>query len=164
MKVLNIINSDVNAASKNKEAVRGFGWIEIENCKIVTPEDGVVVHYERTAGIGDPHGDFVSDVVIKRSHGETTTTATTTTTTTTTTTAKDVTAQLWGDANVDGNVELADAIFIMQVLSNPNRYTITDLGRANADVDKSTVGLTANDALFIQEYLLHLRPTLDPNS
>ena len=69
-----------------------------------------------------------------------------------------------GDANCDGNVELADAIFIMQVLSNPNRYTITDLGRANADVDKSTVGLTANDALFIQEYLLHLRPSLDPNA
>ena len=69
-----------------------------------------------------------------------------------------------GDANCDGNVELADAIFIMQVLSNPNRYTITDLGRANADVDKSTVGLTANDALFIQEYLLHLRPSLEPET
>ena len=158
-----MINSDVKADSKNQEAVRGFGWIDLKDCKIVTPEDGVVVHYERTAGIGDPHGDFVSDVVIKRSQGETTTTATTTTATTTTT-AKDVTAQLWGDANVDGNVELADAIFIMQVLSNPNRYTITDLGRANADVDKSTVGLTANDALFIQEYLLHLRPSLEPET
>lgn len=163
MKVLNIINSDVNAASKNQEAVRGFSWIDLKDCKIVTPEDGVIVYFERTAGIGDPHGDFVSDVVIKRSQGETTTTATTTTATTTTT-AKDVTAQLWGDANVDGNVELADAIFIMQVLSNPNRYTITDLGRANADVDKSTVGLTANDALFIQEYLLHLRPSLEPET
>ena len=163
MKVLNIINSDVKADSKNQEAVRGFGWIDLKDCKIVTPEDGFIVYFERTAGIGDPHGDFVSDVVIKRSQGETTTTATTTTATTTTT-AKDVTAQLWGDANVDGNVELADAIFIMQVLSNPNRYTITDLGRANADVDKSTVGLTANDALFIQEYLLHVRPTLDPDA
>ena len=69
-----------------------------------------------------------------------------------------------GDANCDGNVELADAIFIMQVLSNPNRYTITELGRANADVDKSTVGLTANDALFIQEYLLHLRSSLEPET
>ena len=52
----------------------------------------------------------------------------------------------------------------MQVLANPNKYTITDQGRANADVDRSTVGLTANDALYIQEYLLHLRDSLDPNA
>ena len=87
-----------------------------------------------------------------------------TTTTTTTTTAPPVSNVVWGDSNCDGTVELADAILIMQVLANPNKYTITDQGRANADVDRSTVGLTANDALYIQEYLLHLRDSLDPNA
>ena len=71
---------------------------------------------------------------------------------------------LSGDANCNGTLELSDAILIMQVLANPNKYTITDQGRANADVDRSTVGLTANDALYIQEYLLHLRDSLDPDA
>ena len=68
----------------------------------------------------------------------------------------------WGDTNCDGTVELADAILIMQTLASPNKYAVTDQGRLNGDVDKSTVGLTSNDALFIQEYLLHLRQSLVP--
>ena len=51
---------------------------------------------------------------------------------------------------------------IMQALANPNKYGvngndnnhITEQGAANADVDKKSAGLTANDALKIQEYLL----------
>jgi endoglucanase len=89
----------------------------------------------------------------------TTTNVTTTTTTTSTTPVKD---PVWGDTNCDGVVELADAILIMQTLASPNKYTVTDQGRLNGDVDKSTVGLTSNDALFIQEYLLHLRQSLVP--
>ena len=51
----------------------------------------------------------------------------------------------------------------MQGLANPNKYVITDQGKANGDVDTATKGLTSNDALFIQEYLLKMRTTLDPN-
>ena len=68
----------------------------------------------------------------------------------------------WGDTNCDGTVELADAILIMQTLANPNKYAVTELGRLNGDVDKSTVGLTSNDAMFIQEFLLNKRMTLNP--
>jgi hypothetical protein len=69
-----------------------------------------------------------------------------------------------GDANCDGVVELADAILIMQSLANPDKYgvggkadkPITDQGKLNGDVDDDVVGLTANDALKIQKYLLHI--------
>ena len=50
----------------------------------------------------------------------------------------------------------------MQTLANPNKYAVTELGRLNGDVDKSTVGLTSNDAMFIQEFLLNKRTTLTP--
>ena len=66
-----------------------------------------------------------------------------------------------GDANCDGTVELADAILIMQSLANPNKYTLTEQGKRNADVDKATEGLTSNDALKIQEFLLGKIKTLD---
>ena len=76
----------------------------------------------------------------------------------------------YGDTNCDGRVELADAILIMQALANPNKYGIggtaakplTDQGKINGDVDWSTKGLTSNDALLIQEYLLHKVKSLDP--
>ncbi|MDE6798341.1 MAG: hypothetical protein K2J36_10090, partial [Ruminococcus sp.] len=42
---------------------------------------------------------------------------------------------LLGDANEDGEVSLADAVFIMQVLSNPDDFQLTPQGMANADTD-----------------------------
>ena len=99
----------------------------------------------------------------------TTTTKITTTTTTTTTTAptqtnppQDIPVTVYGDANCDRNVDLSDAILIMQALANPNKYGVggTDYhclsrqGQANGDVDRSTKGLTGDDALRIQEYLI----------
>ena len=77
-----------------------------------------------------------------------------------------------GDTNCDGKVELADAILIMQALANPNKYGIggtadkplTDQGKINGDVDQSTTGLTSNDALRIQEYLLHKITDFDSNN
>jgi hypothetical protein len=52
----------------------------------------------------------------------------------------------------------------MQSLANPDKYgvggkadkPITDQGKLNGDVDDDVVGLTANDALKIQKYLLHI--------
>ena len=79
---------------------------------------------------------------------------------------------VWGDANCDGNVDLADAVLIMQSLANPNKYGIggtadkplTEKGKTQSDVDQSTKGLTPDDALMIQEYLLHKVSSLDPNA
>ena len=57
---------------------------------------------------------------------------------------------LWGDANVDNDVNVADAVLIMQSLSNPNEYKLSDQGRLNADVVDNGGGITAMDALAIQ--------------
>ena len=93
--------------------------------------------------------------------------------TTSTTKPKDETSDVsvWGDANLDGQVDMADAVLIMQSLANPNKYgvggtdakAITEQGKANADVDTSTKGITTNDALQIQLYLLKKITTLNPN-
>ena len=93
----------------------------------------------------------------------TTGTGTTSSTTSATTTTSVLTENgLPGDANCDGTVDMADAVLIMQSISNPNKYGpegtdthhITDKGRANADVDGYPNGVTSADAARIQEYLL----------
>ena len=91
-----------------------------------------------------------------------TTTTTTTTTTSTTTTEPKMSVTLAGDANGDGSVDMADAVLIMQALANPNKYglggsdskAMTEQGALNADVDTDVAGLTSNDALRIQQFLL----------
>ena len=59
-----------------------------------------------------------------------------------------------GDSNCDGTVDLADAIFIMQSMANPDKYKLSELGKFNADVCETGGGITAGDALAIQEGLL----------
>lgn len=69
---------------------------------------------------------------------------------------------VYGDTNCDGTVDLADAILIMQALSNPDRFGVdgteelhlTAQGRINADCSGGGDGMTSNDALAIQNYLL----------
>jgi hypothetical protein len=95
---------------------------------------------------------------------------TTTTTTTTTATQKPTGNVVYGDANCDGSVDMSDAVIIMQALANPNKYGLngsdskhlTDQGRKNGDVDLSSAGITSNDALRIQQYLLKKITSLDP--
>lgn len=104
----------------------------------------------------------------------TTTTAATTTTTTTTTGTGSSTASTtlttaimsepldYGDVNCDGGVDMGDVVLIMQALANPNKYGVggTDKnavrvqGWTNADVFEKGAGVTTNDALAIQEFLL----------
>ena len=74
---------------------------------------------------------------------------------------------LSGDANMDNTVDLSDAVLIMQSLANPNKYGLngtdkshlTEQGATNADVEGRN-GVTANDALAIQKYLLKLITSL----
>lgn len=86
----------------------------------------------------------------------------------TTTTTATALSEKTGDANCDSDLDLSDAILVMQALANPDKYEvkgtsknhITSQGKKNADVDKSTAGLTANDALCIQNYLVGNSKTL----
>ncbi|MDE6781315.1 MAG: hypothetical protein K2J40_07645 [Ruminococcus sp.] len=61
----------------------------------------------------------------------------------------------YGDANEDGKVSLADAVLIMQALSNPDDYKLTAQGQLNADVVGND-GITPKDALAIQKVDLNL--------
>ena len=60
-------------------------------------------------------------------------------------------ATLYGDANVDGKVEIADATLILQYLTNKDEYKLTDDGMVNADCANVGDGVTALDALAIQK-------------
>lgn len=63
-----------------------------------------------------------------------------------------------GDANTDGNVNISDAVMVMQSVANPNKYGvkakdgISAQGCQNADVDNN--GVTNADALEIQKSIL----------
>ena len=77
---------------------------------------------------------------------------------------------IWGDTNCDGDVDISDAVLIMQSLANPDKYgiggtdvnAITEQGKVNGDVDVTSKGITSNDAVFIQQFLLNKITTLDP--
>lgn len=55
-----------------------------------------------------------------------------------------------GDADGDGEVNINDTVFIMQSIANPDKYTLTEQGKANADVVDNGGGITNADALAIQ--------------
>lgn len=57
---------------------------------------------------------------------------------------------LWGDANCDGAVNIADATAIIQALGNKDKYALSPQGAVNADVDGSA-GVTGLDAITIQQ-------------
>ena len=67
-----------------------------------------------------------------------------------------------GDTNCDYVVNLADAVLIMQAVSNPSKYgvngsdigCITEQGIENADVIGNGDGMTNLDALEIQKFCL----------
>ena len=86
------------------------------------------------------------------------------------TSEEELKATLIGDANCDGEVNMADAVLIMQYLANGDVYGlgkkdgITKLGLVNGDCYMPGTGITNNDAVTIQEYKLGLRDSLPANS
>lgn len=67
--------------------------------------------------------------------------------------------KLSGDANGDNEVNLADAVRIMQAVSNPDKYSLNEQAEKNADVDGLS-GVTYRDALYIQRYKLGIYASL----
>lgn len=59
---------------------------------------------------------------------------------------------LYGDANENGTVEIADAVYILQTIAAPSEYKLTEQGKKNADVNKNGNGVDAEDSLTIQRY------------
>ncbi|MDO4864511.1 MAG: glycoside hydrolase family 9 protein [Ruminococcus sp.] len=57
---------------------------------------------------------------------------------------------LWGDANLDTKVTIADAVAILQSIANKDKYALKTEGAANADVYANGDGVTAKDAYVLQ--------------
>lgn len=58
---------------------------------------------------------------------------------------------VYGDANCDGKVTIADATAIFQALGNPDKYGLSTQGAKNADVTGND-GVMPSDAVLIQAY------------
>lgn len=71
---------------------------------------------------------------------------------TTTTVVSEIKPTLYGDANCDGHVSIADASAIFQWIGNPDKYLLSPQGMANGDCFKTGSGITLSDALAIQMY------------
>lgn len=63
---------------------------------------------------------------------------------------------LYGDANVDGKVSVADAVAVLQSIGNKDKYGLSAQGIVNADVYDNGDGITAKDALTIQQVGAHI--------
>jgi len=135
--------------------------------------------YMSTVGCGIIYGRIAGQekppTTTKTTTTKAATTATVTTTAAVTTTATGTLPTgsygyeddiLWGDANCDKEVNLADAVLIMQSIANPDKYGagkelgISAKGEKNADVSGNGDGLTNKDALAIQKYKLGLISSL----
>lgn len=122
--------------------------------------DKVVLH---KGGSSTPVKTTTKQVTTKKTTTKATTTKATTTKATTTkaTTTKATTtkapivttapvAKLYGDANNDGRVSIADATAILQSIGNPDKYALSAIGALNADVAGSD-GVTSDDAIAIHK-------------
>ncbi len=98
-----------------------------------------------------PSTDTTKPVTTQKATSAVTTSVPTTAaviTTTASTTKSDI---IWGDANGDKDVTLADALLILQNIANSKKYPIEDKYVKQCDVYNSGDGLTPMDALSIQK-------------
>ncbi|MDE6774750.1 MAG: lysophospholipase, partial [Ruminococcus sp.] len=110
--------------------------------------------YERVYKLSGDKQPSTEPVATSTTESAATTTAesiTTQITTTSTETTTESTRTLYGDANCDGEISVADATLILQYCGNKDKYTLQEQGLINADVD-GTAGISAVDALTIQRY------------
>lgn len=67
---------------------------------------------------------------------------------------------IYGDANGDGIVDIADVVCISVYVSNPEKNIMSEQNIKNSDVHNTGNGLDANDSLMIQHYLAGIIDTL----
>lgn len=70
-------------------------------------------------------------------------------------------ANLKGDANCDGSVDIADAVATASYVGDSEKNKLTEQGLINGDVQGTGNGLNANDALAIQQYLANIIQDFD---
>lgn len=60
---------------------------------------------------------------------------------------------LWGDANCDNSIDIADVVAVASYVSDSQKNALSGQGIINADVHANGDGISANDALAVQQYL-----------
>lgn len=70
---------------------------------------------------------------------------------------------LYGDANEDGDVDIADATAIIQHIGNRKKYGLSRQGEINADCYNTGDGVTGMDAIIIQKLAANMIDTLPYN-
>ncbi len=63
----------------------------------------------------------------------------------------DMQIRIYGDANNDSAVSIADAAAILQYIANPDKYQLSENGMMQADVVGNGNGITVDDAIAIQK-------------
>lgn len=138
------------------EFVKPALWQD-ENGKFISLD-----HKIKIGANGISLGDYYSGGNSTPSKEETPQTTTTTTTTKITATSENTTTTVTtaevsgdnvvcGDANLDGNVTISDAVAILQYLANSEKFPLDEQARKNADAD-GEAGVTGKDAAAIQLY------------
>ena len=118
--------------------------------------------YMSTVGCGIVYGQLTDTQKPETTTAAPTTASTTAPTTAATTSDKDEPTtvpptslpddMLWGDADVDGEVSINDAVKIMSYVANKNNYPISEKGLILADVYSNGDGISNMDALSVQKY------------
>lgn len=144
---------------------------ESDFIKLEAPAMGTDFHTLWRNADGSPNPDGFAETVSSSAYSEigykmysgidqtpvttqtTTSAVQTTTTTTTTTTSGDISDGIYGDANSDGAVTVADAVIVMQAVSNADEYKLTEKQADLADVYNRGDGISTMDALSIQKYV-----------
>ena len=62
-------------------------------------------------------------------------------------------SEISGDANCDGNVDIADVVAISAYVGDPEENALSEQGMINSDIQNTGDGITAGDILAIQQYL-----------
>ncbi len=121
--------------------------------------------YMSTVGCGIVYGKISSDEPDKKppvttqpaettaptSENSTTSAAETTTATASETTSETPSDILYGDANLDGDVTIADSVAILQYLANSDEYALSEKAEKNADCCNVGDGVNTEDALAVQK-------------
>lgn len=67
---------------------------------------------------------------------------------------------LWGDADANGEIDITDVVIVAAFSGNSSKNQMKSQGIINADVHNNGDGITANDALAIQQYLANIIESL----
>ncbi len=64
------------------------------------------------------------------------------------------TATKYGDVNEDASVDISDVVKVRRYLINQNKYPLSGQAAKNADAQSPGSGISAQDAVAIQQYIL----------